>query len=82
MKPSSVLFNVNVNLKMTLLQVYATLQESHDLHSCLTSSNSSLANTSHSVMGVNQPIPSRSFSFSHNLHSSCGSGTSVVTFPA
>lgn len=39
MKPSSVVLNVNVNLKMTLLQVYATLQGSHDLHSCLTSSN-------------------------------------------
>lgn len=39
MKPSSVLFSVNVNLKMTLLQVYATLQGSRDLHSCLTGSN-------------------------------------------
>lgn len=39
MKTSSVLFNVNVNLKMTLLRVYATLQETHNLHSCLTSSN-------------------------------------------
>lgn len=39
MKPSSVVLNVNDNLKMTLLQVYATLQGSHDLHSCLTSSN-------------------------------------------
>lgn len=39
MRPYSVLFNVNVNPKMTLLQVDATLQESHDLHSCLTGSN-------------------------------------------